>query len=118
MTEYEVHGVGYSDTTEEDWDDPQLNDFETEDLGEVADHFLLSSSGFPPESFSDLRILVVDREGNLDRNALQTAYSGGHGVEGIDDITGETVEEVRDRPLSLAGEGFGIGEDELEEPPS
>jgi len=63
MTEYEVHGVGYSDTTEEDWDDPQLNDFQTEDLGEVADHILLSSSGFPPESFSDLRIPVVDPEG-------------------------------------------------------
>ena len=117
MPDYAVHEPEYSGTTEEDWDDPQLNDFDTDDLGEVADHFVLSASGFPPENFSDLKIPVVDPDGNLNLDALRTAYSGGHSVEKTEDIDDGTVEEVRDVLEDLAEEGFGVGEDELESPP-
>ncbi|WP_331234867.1 hypothetical protein [Natronorarus salvus] len=117
MAEYEVHAVDYSDTTDEEWDDPQLYDFDMDDLSEVDDTSC-SRRPVPPESFSALQLPVVDPDGNLNRNALQTAYSSGHGVEAIDDIDEETIEGVRNRLLDLAEEGFGIGENELEEPPS
>ncbi|MDL5362844.1 hypothetical protein [Halalkalicoccus sp. NIPERK01] len=106
MTDYAVHEPEYSGTTDDEWEDPQLNDFETDDLGEVADHFLLSASGFPPENFSDLKLPVVDPEGNLNLNALQTAHGGAHGVEAIDDVDEETVEEVEDLLEDLASEEF------------
>jgi hypothetical protein len=135
MAEYAVHEPDYSDTTEEDWNDPQLNDFEiserssdgtrqpqsgsrgSDDLGEVAEHFVLSSSRFPPETFSDLKVPVVDPDGNLNLDALRTAYSGGHSVERIEDIDDETVEEAREVLEELAEEGFGVGSDELESSP-
>lgn len=106
MTDYEMHEPDYSDTTEEDWDDPQLNDFETDDLGEVDDHFVLSSSGFPPENFSDLKVPVVDPEGNLNLNALQTAHGGAHSVEAIDDVDEGTAEDVKELLEELASQEF------------
>ncbi|WP_336362375.1 hypothetical protein [Halalkalicoccus salilacus] len=106
MSDYEMHEPDYSDTTEEDWDDPQLNDFETDDLGEVADHFVLSSSGFPPENFSDLKVPVVDPEGNLNLNALQTAHGGAHSVEAIDDVDEGTAEDVKELLEKLARQEF------------
>lgn len=106
MTDYAVHEPEYSDTTDDEWDEPQLNDFETDDLGEVADHFVLSASGFPPENFSDLKAPVVDPDGNLNLNALQTAHGGAHSVETIDDIDDGTVEEAEGILEDLANEAF------------
>lgn len=106
MSDYEMHEPDYSDTTEEDWDGPQLNDFETDDLGEVADHFVLSSSEFPPENFSDLKVPVVDPEGNLNLNALQTAHGGAHSVEAIDDVDEGTAEDVKELLEKLASQEF------------
>lgn len=106
MADYDVHEPDYDDTTDEEWDRPQMENFDTDDLGEIADHFVLSESGFPPENFTDLDVPVVDPDGNLNRNALQTAKSGGHGipaVEGIDDDTAEKAEEI---VTELANENF------------
>lgn len=117
MPGYEVHEPEFEDATDEDWDRPQLNDFDTDDLSEVDDHFVISESGFPPENFSDLHAPVVDPDGNLNLDALRTAYTGGHSVEKIEDIDDETVEEARDALLEVAEEGFGADEDDLEGPP-
>ena len=106
MTDYETHEPDYSGTTDEEWDEPQLNDFDTDDLGEVDDHFVLSSSGFPPENFSDLKVPVVDPDGNLNLNALQTAHGGAHSVEAIDDVDEETAGEVKELLEELASEEF------------
>ncbi|MFC6905460.1 hypothetical protein [Halalkalicoccus tibetensis] len=106
MTDYAVHEPEYSGTTDDEWDDPRLNDFDTDDLGEVAEHFLLSASGFPPENFSDLKAPVVDPEGKLNLNALQTAHGGAHSVEAIDDIDDGTVGETKDLLEELASEEF------------
>ncbi|MBV0922738.1 hypothetical protein KTS45_00855 [Halomicroarcula limicola] len=106
MSSYEAHSVSYSGTTEADWSAPSESDFETDDLSTVDDHYLLSSSGFPPEEFSDLQIPVVDPDGSLNLNALQTAYSGGHSVEAVDGIDGETVGQVKGIIQRLASEGF------------
>lgn len=105
MTDYDVHEPDYSNTTEEDWDSPEENDFDTDDLGEIADHFVLSASGFDdPERYNDLKAPVVDPDGNLNANALQTAYSGGHSVEKIDDVDDDTVDDARDVLEDLADE--------------
>ncbi len=106
MTDYELHEPEFSGTTEEEWDAPQENDFDTDDLSEIADHFLLSTSGFPPENFTDLKLPVVDPDGNLNKRALQTAKSGGHGVGAIDDIDEETKSDTEDLVDELANENF------------
>lgn len=106
MTDYDMHEPEFSGTTTDDWDDPQLEDFDTDDLGEVADHFVLSASGFPPENFTDLKLPVVEPSGELNENALQTAKSGGHGVDAVDDIDEDTKEDVEDLIDELANENF------------
>lgn len=106
VTDYESHEPDFSGTTTEEWSEPQLEDFDTDDLSEVADHFLLSASGFPPENFTDLKLPVVDPDGNLNRNALRTAKSGGRGVGAIDDLDDDTRDEVEDTIDNLANEHF------------
>ncbi|WP_265109280.1 hypothetical protein [Halosolutus halophilus] len=106
MTGYEMHEPEFSGTTAEEWDDPQLEDFDTDDLGEVAAHFVLSASGFPPENFTDLKLPVVDPGGDLNKNALSTAKSGGRGVGAIEDLDDEKAEETEDLIDDLANDHF------------
>ncbi|WP_276271582.1 hypothetical protein [Haloarcula litorea] len=106
MTDYDVHEPDYSGTTTAEWDAPRLSDFDTDDLGEVDDHFVLSSSGFPPDAFSDLHLPVVDPDGTLNENALQTAHGGAHSVEAIDGIDDETTADVKDLLERLSQEAF------------
>ena len=101
-----MHEPDVSGTTTEEWDESRLEDFDTDDLGEVAGHFLLSASGFPPENFTDLKLPVVEPDGDLNKNALQTAKSGGHGVGAIDDIDDDKQESVEELIDDLANERF------------
>ena len=48
----------------------------------------------------------MDPEGNLNRNALQTAHGGAHSVEAIDDVDDDTVESVKDLLEDLSREAF------------
>jgi len=106
MTDYEIHEPDYSGTTTDEWDSPQENDFGTDDLGEIAAHFVLSSAGFPPDNFTDLQLPVVDPDGNLNLNALETAHGGAHSVEAMDEIDEDTTEEVQELLEDLADEAF------------
>lgn len=106
VADYDIHEPDYSGTTTEDWSAPQKQDFETDDLGEIADHFVASESGFPPDAFTDLHLPVVDPEGNLNENALQTAHGGAHSVEAMDDVDDETVEDVKELLEELSQEAF------------
>lgn len=106
MTEYEMHEPDYSGTTTGEWDSPQQEDFDTDDLSEIADHFILSGSGFPPEKFTDLKVPVVDPDGDLNVNALQTAHGGAHSVEAVDGIDDDTVQDVKDLVEDLSQEEF------------
>lgn len=110
MTDYEIHEPEFSGTTEDEWDDPQLEDFDTDDLSVVDDHFVLSADGFPPENFTDLKLPVVDPDGNLNKHALQTAKSGGHGVGAVEDVDDETKQDVIDLVDRLANENFDDAE--------
>lgn len=107
MTDYTVHEPAYSATTTDAWDAPQENDFGTDDLSEIDDHYLLSTAGFPPENFTDLQLPVVSPAGALNLNALETAHGGGHSVEAIDDINDDTAQEVKEIIETLASEEFG-----------
>ncbi|MFC7044155.1 hypothetical protein ACFQH6_00905 [Halobacteriaceae archaeon GCM10025711] len=106
MTDYSVHEPEFSGTTEADWSAPDEEDFDTGDLGDIDDHFVLSSSGFPPENYTDLKLPVVDPDGNLNRHALQAAKSGGHGVQAIDGLDDDTEQDVKDLIDRLANEHF------------
>lgn len=106
MTDYDVHEPDFSGTTTEEWDEPQLEDFDTDDLSDVDDHFILSASGFPPENFTDLKLPVVDPDENLNKNALQTAKSGGHGVGAVEDLDDDKRDDIEDMIDDLANEHF------------
>lgn len=103
MPDYELHEPEYSDTTTEEWDSPREEDFDTDNLPEIADHFVLSSVGFPLDSFTDLKLPTVDPDGTLNENALQAAYGGAHSVEAIDD---DTKQEVKDLLETLSQKEF------------
>lgn len=96
MSSYESHEPSYDGTTTGDWDAPRENDFDTDDPGDVADHFVLSSSGFPPDDYGDLSIPVVDPDGRLNLNALQTAGRTGHGIGSMDDLDDDVAAEARE----------------------
>ncbi|PSQ22194.1 hypothetical protein BRD01_10080 [Halobacteriales archaeon QS_8_65_32] len=89
-------------TTTAEWSAPRERGFETDDLGEITDAFVLSASGFPPGNFTDLQFPIVDFDWNLNPNALGTA----HGVDSIDDLDEGTAEDVRARLEALASEEF------------
>jgi hypothetical protein len=106
MTDYETHDPEYSGTTTEEWNAPQQEDFETDDLSDIDGHFILSVSGFPPDEFTDLKLPVVDPDSNLNENALQSAHGGAHSVEAIDDIDDETTQDVQDLLEELSQQEF------------
>lgn len=109
MPGYDLHEPDYSGTTTEEWDAPQQEGFETDDLGTIADSFLLSSSGFPPDNFGDLKLPVVEPSGELNENALQNAHGGAHSVDAIEGIDDETAEDAKKLLESLSKEAFGRG---------
>lgn len=106
MTDYEMHEPKYDGTTTDEWDAPREHDFDTDDLSEIDDHFVLSSSGFAPDDFADLKLPVVDSEGNLNLNALETAYGGAHSVEAVEGIDDDAVGSVKSLLQQLASEEF------------
>jgi hypothetical protein len=106
MTDYELHEPEFSGTTTAEWDDPQLEDLGSNELSEVDDHFILSASGFPPENFTDLKLPVVEPSGELNRNALQMAKSGGHGVGAVEDLDADLRSDVENLVDELANENF------------
>lgn len=106
MTEYDLHEPEYSGTTTEAWDSPQEEDFDTDNLSEIDDNFVLSSSGFPPDNFTGLKLPVVAPDGTLNENALQSAHGGAHSVETIDDLADDTKQDVKNLLEDLSQEEF------------
>ncbi|WP_435128226.1 hypothetical protein [Halobaculum sp. D14] len=93
---YELHEPEFDGTTTERWKPASPSDLGDSALDSPADHFLLSESGFPPESPDDLALQVVDRVGRLNRNALANAAYGADSVEtmDVDDSTEESVQTL------------------------
>lgn len=97
---YEMHEVEFDGVTTEEWSPVSMDDFETDDLEEIAKHFMVSTSGFPPENYRDLKVPVVDPEGNLNLNALQSVKGGmspsaAEGLgSGLDEKLGEYINQL------------------------
>lgn len=106
MSTDDVHEPEYAGTTTEEWDAPDMEDFDTDDLGEIDDHFLLSTSGFPPETFGDLALPVVEPGGDLNENALQHAHGGAHSVDAMDDVDEGTKADAKDLIEELSKREF------------
>ncbi len=107
MTDYDIHRPSFSGTTKTEWEFPTENNFESDDLSEIADHFLLSSSGFEdPEEFDDLHLPVVNSHGYLSLNGLWAARRGPYSVERVGGIDAETKAEVRELIEDLGKENF------------
>lgn len=107
MTDYNIHRPNFSGTTKNEWEFPTKSNFDSDDLTEIADHFLLSSSGFDdPEDFDDLELPVVNSQEFLSLNGLWAARRGPYSVERIEDIDDETKERVRELIDDLGMENF------------
>lgn len=106
MTDYDTHEPEYSGTTTEEWNAPQMEDFETDHLSAIDDHFVLSATGFPPDDFTDLKLPIVEPDGTLNENALQSAHGGAHSVDTVDDIDDETRSDVENLLEELSQEEF------------
>jgi Chromosome segregation ATPases len=111
----EIHSVDFSGTTEGDWSKPDMEDFDTDDLSEIDDHFLVSKTGFPPENYGDLALPVVGPEGDLYLNALQNAKARGSQVEGL---SGEDLDNVMTMINSLANDNFDADFEEMGDLPT
>jgi hypothetical protein len=82
-----------------------MEDFDTDDLSEIAPHFLLSQTGFPTENFTDLALPVVEPNGDLNVNAL-SAVKGGRGVSAVGGLPDDMEERIVDYVNNLANEHF------------
>lgn len=102
---YELHEPTFYDTTAARWEAPSRQDFDDSRVDAVDDHFLLSASGFPPASYDDLELPVVDEAGQLNRNALADAAYGPGSVEMLD-VSEDLAEETRDLIHDLLEEQF------------
>lgn len=105
LQDYDMHTPDWSGTTESEWSSPDMEDFDTDDLSEIANHFLISATGFPPENFTDLKLPVVEPNGDLNVNAL-AAVKGGRGVSAVDGLGSEMEQEIVDWVNSTANEEF------------
>lgn len=111
MPDYDLHRPTFTGTTTNDWEFPTEQDFETDDLSRVAEHFLLSASGFDdPGRFDDLQLPVVNGQGYLSLNGLWAARRGPYSVERID-VDPETRAAVRDLIDDLGRENFAAYRD-------
>jgi len=105
LQDYEMHTPDWSGTTENEWSTPDMEDFDTEDLEEIAPHFLISATGFPPENFTDLKLPVVEPNGDLNVNAL-AAVKGGRGVTAVDGLGSDMEERIINWVNETANEEF------------
>lgn len=105
LQEYDMHTPSWSGTTSSDWSRPDMEDFDTDDLSEIADHFLISMTGFPPENYGDLKLPVVEPSGDLNVNAL-AAVKGGRGVSAVDGLSSEMEDEIVEWVNMTANEEF------------
>lgn len=102
---YELHDPTFYETTAERWEEPSRQEFDDSRVEAVDDHYLLSASGFPPESYDDLELPVVDADGRLNRNALADAAYGPGSVERLD-VSEELESEITDLIHELLREEF------------
>lgn len=130
LQDYTIHEPDWGGTTESDWSTPDFEDFRGpynldedqswEDLDDdmrsaIGEHFIISLSGFPAETYGDMKLPVVEPNGDLNVNAL-AAVKGGRGVTAVDGLSSDEEQEIVDMVDMFANEHFdrNWGEDEEE----
>lgn len=103
LQDLEIHEPEFSDTADQEWNSPDMEDFDTDDLSEIDDHFIVSRSGFAPENFTDLALPVVEPDGTLNLNALANAKARAGQVSGL---SGDKLTEVEQMVTRLANDNF------------
>jgi HK97 family phage prohead protease len=98
-----THTPEFSSAADQEWNAPNLEDFDTDDLSEVDDHFVGSRTEFPPDTYGELAWPVVEPDGTLNLNALQNAAARISQTEGFSD---EEKEEARSIVENLAEDNF------------
>jgi len=109
---------------EREWEKPAMEDFDTDDMSEIDDHFIVSKTGeWPPENYGDLALPVVFPDGDLSLDALDSAHQTAPQMDGVSDdmadklqtkidnwaqehfdqpVAGEQMEEGDDRSVTVA----------------
>lgn len=117
LQEYEMHTPSWDGTTESDWSTPNLEDFpqmdgdsswkdlSDSDKEDIGTHFLISSSGFPADEYGDMKLPVVEPNGDLSLNAL-AAVKGGRGVSAVDGLASDMEEKIVGWVNETANEEF------------
>lgn len=103
LGQHSVHEPDFSGSTDSSWSAPDMEDFDTDDLSEIDDHFIVSKTGFPPDDFSDLALPVVEPGGSLNLSALQNAKARASQVGGL---SGEDLSRAESIINRLAEENF------------
>ena len=89
---------------EKEWSKPNMEDFDTDDLSEIDDHFFVSKTGeWPPENYGDLALPVVWPNGELSLDGLDSAHQMAAQTDGVSE---SMAESIKDKANALAEEHF------------
>ncbi|MUV58930.1 hypothetical protein SAMN04487947_2515 [Halogeometricum rufum] len=103
MSEYTLHVPSVRGATKDAPKTPyEADDFSVDDMSDIDDYFLLSTSGIPPESFTDLYLPVCHVDGRLSLPLLRRALDQ---IETLEDLDAQTKTETIDMIHDL-GECF------------
>ena len=100
------HTPDWSGTdSEREWSKPAMEDFDTDDMSEIDDHFLVSDTGeWPPENYSDLSLPVVFPDGDLSLDGLDSAHQMAGQVDGVSE---DMADKLQSEINSIAEDKFG-----------
>lgn len=105
LAEVSIHTPEYSGTKKPSWTRPSMEDFDTDDLSEIDDHFIVSMNGFPPEKYGDLKAPIVDSDGKVVLEGCRSAYQM---AKQIDGLTEDEAEKVKNIANKVAKEAFDV----------
>jgi len=103
----EIHRPSWQSKSESgDWSAPSMDDFDTDDLSQIGEHFVVSTTGFPADNYGDLKLPVVSPDGTLYKAAVDNAKARLGSVEGI---SGEAESRAETTLNGLQDEFDGSG---------
>jgi len=114
LADVTMHEPQYEETSErgefsapslDDWSADSWDKMDEPDRDAVSEHFMLSESGFPPDSFEDLHCPVVDADGTLHLDALEREFET---LQGDHDYPDDVADEALDWVVTTAEEEFGV----------
>lgn len=114
MTDYTLHVPSIRGTTKNAPDMPyQEDEFATDDFADIDDYFLLSTSGIPPEEFSDLYLPVAHLDQRLSLPLLRRALEELETLEDLDtDTKKQTIDMIHDLAECFPDDQLSAGYDD------